>query len=158
MRKKVGISACLLGKDCRYNGGNCRIPELREENIDWVPVCPEELGGLSTPRPPAELTHPVVDILSTGQGILTQDGRDVTEAFIRGGDRSLEILRAEKVNTVILKSHSPSCGIGTIYDGSFSNQLTEGDGVFAKMCQDEGFDLIDSDDVESLKEKGYIRS
>ncbi len=150
MRKKVGISACLLGKRCRYDGGDCKIPFLEHQNIEWIPVCPEESGGLSTPRPPAEMIHPASRILATGKGIVTRDGTDVTEAFIRGGRRSLEIFQSENIRTALLKSRSPSCGIGAVYDGSFSGKLISGDGVFAKMCQRHGIKTIDSEDTGQI--------
>ena len=117
MRKKVLISACLLGKNCRYNGGHSQLAELDEMDVEWVPVCPEESGGLGTPRPSSEMQGNAVSILNGKGKVVTIRGKNVTSEFIRGAEDSMQLGLEAGVKTVILKSKSPSCGIGNIFDG-----------------------------------------
>ena len=135
------VSACLLGQNCKYNGGNNRSDEVVEfcRTHRYVTVCPESAGKLPTPRPPAE---------RVGASILTKEGKDVTDAFVRGADISLKScmemarISGEEIEGAILKANSPSCGVGQIYDGTFSGTLTEGDGVFAGMLKRLGVEII----------------
>ena len=135
------VSACLLGQNCKYNGGNNLNEEVVEfcKNHKYVTVCPESEGKLPTPRPPAE---------RVGASILTKEGKDVTDAFVRGADISLKScmemarISGEEIEGAILKANSPSCGIGQIYDGTFSGTLTEGNGVFAGMLKRLGVEII----------------
>ncbi len=135
------VSACLLGQNCKYNGGNNLNEEVVEfcKNHKYVTVCPESAGKLPTPRPPAE---------RVGASILTKEGKDVTDAFVRGADISLKScmemarISGEEIEGAILKANSPSCGIGQIYDGTFSGKLTEGNGVFAGMLKRLGVEII----------------
>ena len=135
------VSACLLGQNCKYNGGNNLNEEVVEfcRNHKYVTVCPESAGKLPIPRPPAE---------RVGESILTKEGKDVTDAFVRGADISLrscmEMARisGEEIEGAILKANSPSCGVGQIYDGTFSGTLTEGNGVFAGMLKRLGVEII----------------
>ena len=135
------VSACLLGQNCKYNGGNNLNEEVVEfcRNHKYVTVCPESAGKLPTPRPPAE---------RVGASILTKEGKDVTDAFVRGADISLKScmemarISGEEIEGAILKANSPSCGIGQIYDGTFSGTLTEGNGVFAGMLKRLGVEII----------------
>ena len=125
------ISACLLGHSCRYDGRskpNESILALSEK-YNLIPVCPEVLGGLPTPRVPSEIV---------GERVLMRDGRDVTENYRHGAERALEIARANSCTVAILKARSPSCGKGKVYDGSFMGRLTEGDGVAARLLSDAG--------------------
>ncbi|AWI81972.1 purine-nucleoside phosphorylase [Parazoarcus communis] len=129
------VSACLLGEAVRYNGGDNRCDHaLLKRWVDEgrvVPVCPEVAGGLSTPRPPAEITRggggrAVVD----GEArVVAVDGRDVTEQFIRGAERALAHAREMGIRVAVLKEGSPSCGSGAIYDGNFSGTKVAGVGV-----------------------------
>ena len=151
MKKKVLISACLLGKNCRYNGGHSRISELEELDVDWVPVCPEEAGNLGTPRPAAEIQGNAESILNGDRSVLTNNGHDVTEKFIQGAENSLKIGINSKVRIAILKSRSPSCGVGEIYDGTFTHSLIDGNGIFAHLCQKSGITCISSDDSDQIK-------
>lgn len=135
------VSACLLGQNCKYNGGNNLNEEVVEfcKNHKYVTVCPESAGKLPTPRPPDE---------RVGASILTKEGKDVTDAFVRGADISLKScmemarISGEEIEGAILKANSPSCGIGQIYDGTFSGTLTEGNGVFAGMLKRLGVEII----------------
>ena len=118
------ISACLAGRPCRYDGTACAVPELKRlvEAGLAIAACPEELGGLTTPREPAEIR----------QGrVVTRQGRDVTAQFERGAEAALTIVLAQNIRRAILKERSPSCGCGPIYDGTFSGGLTTGQGITA---------------------------
>ena len=135
------VSACLLGQNCKYNGGNNRNEDVVEfcRTHKYVTVCPESAGRLPSPRPPAE---------KVGSNIMDKNGNDLTEAFIRGAEISLKScmemarLSGEEIEGAILKANSPSCGVGHIYDGTFSGTLTEGNGVFAGMLRRLGIETI----------------
>ena len=152
MKKKVVVSACLLGKNCRYDGGHSRISELDDFDVDWVPVCPEEAGGLGTPRPAAEMQKDAESILKGNGSVINNDGMNVTEKFIQGAEESLKTGITSGAEMAILKSRSPSCGIGGIYDGTFTNSLLDGDGIFAHLCRKSGINCISSDDSDQIKE------
>ena len=137
MRKRALISACLLGVDCKYDGGNNRLPDEKlarlKTEYELIPVCPEAYGGLTTPRTPSE---------RFGDGVVSKTGRDVTTEFQRGAEAALHLAQVFDIKTAILKENSPSCGCGMIYDGTFSGTLTEGDGVFAGMLKRLGVEII----------------
>ena len=126
------VSGCLAGEPCRYDGRDNLVPELRAlvERGEAVAVCPEVLGGLPTPRTPSE-------IQPDGR-VLTRQGEDVTEAFVRGAERAAAICRAHGCTGAVLKARSPSCGRGTIYDGSFTGARVAGNGIFAQLLLDAG--------------------
>ena len=149
MQKKVLISACLLGKNCRYYGGHSYLKELDELDVDWIHVCPEEAGDLGTPRPAAEMQGSAESILSGRGRVLTDEGQNVTEKFIQGAEKSLQM--GIHANYAILKSHSPSCGVGEIFNGTFTNTLTDGNGIFAHLCSQKGIDCISSDNLQKIK-------
>ena len=151
MKKKVLVSACLLGKNCRYNGGHSRISELDELDVDFTPVCPEEAGNLGTPRPAAEMQGSAENILSGIEYVLTNDGDDITEKFIQGSEKSLEKGLNSGAEVAILKSRSPSCGVGGVYDGTFTHSLIDGNGIFAHLCLKSGITCISSDDSYQIK-------
>ena len=151
MKKKVLVSACLLGKNCRFNGGHSHISELEDLDVEWVPVCPEEAGGLGTPRPAAEMQGSAESILNGVGSVLTNDGDDITEKFIQGSKKSLEKGINSGAEVAILKSRSPSCGIGTISDGTFTQSLIDRDGIFAHLCRKSGIHCISSDDSDQIK-------
>lgn len=124
------VSACLMGYNCKYNGGNNALPEdvlasLRQRYC-LIPVCPEAAGGLPTPRTPSE---------RRGDRVITQDGRDVTDAFRRGAELAGELAERFGAHAALLKANSPSCGSGTVYDGSFSGRLVPGDGITAEYLK-----------------------
>ena len=104
MDKNILISACLLGKECRNDGKHSKIDSLKNSKLNWIPVCPEEIGELGTPRPPAELQK--------NGTVITEFGKDVTEKFVNGANKSLNIAIKNNCKTAILKSKSPSCGKG----------------------------------------------
>ena len=151
MKKTILISACLLGKHCRYNGGHSHQKDLDALDVDWVPVCPEEEGGLETPRSPAEIQGSAENILNGTGSVVTNEGYDVTEKFIQGAEDSLKTGLSVGAECAILKSRSPSCGVGRVYDGSFENTLIDGDGMFAHLCQKSGINCISSDDLDKIK-------
>ena len=137
---KIMVSGCLLGENCKYNGGNNYSEKVAEyiKGHEVISVCPECMGGLPTPRIPAE----IVD------GVLTnREGQVVDEEFRRGAKIALEIARKEQIDVAILQSRSPSCGSKQIYDGSFSGVKVDGQGVFAKLLKEHGFHMIDVEDL-----------
>lgn len=139
------VSACLLGARCRYDGA-CKAHPLAGElakRHQLVPVCPEQLGGLPTPRPPAERRD--------GR-IVTKDGTDVTEPFCRGAEEALALCRLLGCEAALLKERSPSCGQGMIYDGTFSGTLAAGDGVTAAALKEAGVPVYGESEVEKLLE------
>jgi len=130
------VSACLLGINCRYNGSSSRIPEL-EALVDsgrMIPVCPEVLGGLNTPREACE----IVNQTDGSKKVLTQTGGDCSSEFQRGAQKVLEICKVCEVEKVILKANSPSCGCGAIYDGNFSGKLINGNGLTSDLLIENG--------------------
>ena len=137
---KIMVSACLLGENCKYNGGNNLNPELLRllSGHTVIPVCPEVLGGLPVPRIPAEIVDGTV---------INREGVSVDAAFRRGAGKALEIAATEQPDLVILQPRSPSCGAGQIYDGTFSGTLVRGKGVFAEMAVNAGFRVMDAEDA-----------
>ncbi len=133
MRVKTVVSACLAGFACRYDGqskADDRIVQLVREGRA-IAVCPEQLGGLPTPRPPAEIRP------DNGRVVL-QSGEDVSAAFEKGANETLRICKLYGVTKAILKARSPSCGCGCVYDGTFSGTLTKGDGKTAALLAASG--------------------
>ncbi|MGE9984377.1 DUF523 domain-containing protein [Desulfovibrio sp. SGI.169] len=129
------VSGCLAGLACRYDGGSnpCAAVIRLVEEGRAVPVCPESLAGLSVPRLPCELA---------GGRVLSQDGRDLTESFLRGAQLALSAAQRCGCTAAILKSRSPSCGFGQIYDGTFSRRLCPGEGIWARLLREAGFALF----------------
>ena len=139
------ISACLLGENCKYNGGSNALPaelleRLRQRYV-LVPVCPERLGGLPTPRVPSE---------RRGERVVSRDGKDVTEAFRRGAELALATAKDRGCRKALLKERSPSCGCAGIYDGSFQNRLIPGLGVTAQLLQDAGIEVCGESKADEL--------
>lgn len=136
MKKKALISACLMGVNCKYSGGNNLLPVEKLQKLldeyELIPVCPESYGGLPTPRKPSE---------RVGDRVLSEDGRDVTEEYEKGAEAALLIARMLGADTAFLKENSPSCGCGKIYDGTFSGTLTDGDGVTAEKLKQNGISI-----------------
>lgn len=135
-REKILVSACLVGMHCRWDktgDKNNRLYKLYKQG-KVIAVCPEEIGGLGTPRKPAEILGGSGDDVLRGQArVFSNEGCDVTDEFIRGARRVLEIVRSFKIKKAVLKSKSPSCGLGCIYDGTFSGDLIPGHGVTAAL-------------------------
>ena len=138
---KIMVSACLLGENVKYNGGNNKSEALLRllESHTVIPVCPEVLGGLPVPRTPVEIVKGTVT---------NRNGESVDEAFRRGAQKALDIANREKPDLIILQSRSPSCGVKQIYDGTFSGTLIPGQGIFARMAEDAGFRVMDAEDVQ----------
>lgn len=141
--KPILVSACLLGAACKYSGGDNLCPKVTAlvENYHLVPVCPEQLGGLSTPRAPAE---------RQGDRVITKDGKDVTDAYLRGAQEALKLARLFGCDTAILKARSPSCGAQGIYDGTFTGTVIPGSGVTAALLETSGIRVITEDELELL--------
>ncbi len=134
------VSACLAGHFCRYDGRShpCALVIRLVQSKLAVPLCPECLGGLETPRIPCECRD--------GR-VISRDGRDMTEFFAHGAAVALELAKKEGCRAAILKSRSPSCGFGLIYDGSFRGTLCRGEGVWAALLRRAGFALFSEDNL-----------
>ena len=152
MCQPVLISACLLGDNCRYDGGNSGQHQLINTTVNWIPVCPEVIGGLPTPRPRSELIRPAAQVIKDKKYFVDIDQLDMGDAIVEGAMRCMELIKEKNISTAILKSKSPSCGIGKIYDGKFSGTLIEGNGVLAQLCIDSGLKVISSSDEFSINE------
>ncbi len=143
-RAPLLVSACLVGIPCRYDGGSWPIPRLQALAAKGrvLPLCPEVLGGLPTPRPPAEIQGGDGDDVLEGRArVVNVEGRDVTAEFLAGAREALRLARRWGIKRAVLKSCSPSCGVGKIYDGSFSGRLRDGYGVTAALLRREGIAL-----------------
>jgi uncharacterized protein YbbK (DUF523 family) len=145
------ISACLLGVRCAWNGDgrykNNRAVQLSKVET-LIPVCPEQLGGLPTPRAPQEIQGGTGDdILNSKCKVINKDGQDVTREFIKGAEETLKIACQLNINEFIAKSGSPSCGCAQIYDGSFSGRLIDGDGVTIALLKRNGIKIIPEEDL-----------
>ena len=140
---KIMVSACLLGENCKYDGGNNRHEALLRwlAGHEVIPVCPEVAGGLPVPRVPAEIVK--------GR-VITREGADVDTAFRLGAEKALETARREQPDWIILQSRSPSCGVKEIYDGSFTGKKIPGRGVFAGMALAAGFRVADISDLAEV--------
>jgi uncharacterized protein YbbK (DUF523 family) len=138
------VSACLLGIPCRFDGTSKETNEVikLKEKHNLIPICPEELGGLTTPRVPSEIKN---------ERVYSKDGVDVTEAFDLGAKKVLEIAKKNNCELAILKEKSPSCGYGKIYDGTFSGILVDGNGKAADLLAKEGIKVIGESKVQELR-------
>ena len=147
------VSACLLGENCKYSGGNNKSENVIKylEDKEYILVCPEQLGGLSTPRNPSEIitygNKDGSDVLSGCTKVLSNKGIDVTKNFIQGAEETLKIAKEHNAKTAILKAGSPSCGYKKIYDGTFLGNKIQGMGVTAAILNKENIALLDEDDI-----------
>ncbi len=142
------VSACLVGIACRYDGQSCPQPTLQAQCARGclLPVCPEVVGGLSIPRPPAEIERAAAGldgaaVLDGRTRVILRDGRDVTAAFLAGARWTLSIAHRWDIRQAILKAGSPSCGVGAIYSGCFSGEVVPGDGVTAALLRRAGLSV-----------------
>ncbi|BAU29553.1 uncharacterized protein YbbK (DUF523 family) [Aneurinibacillus soli] len=138
------ISACLLGCECRYDGRHNRVEKIEEwlRKGEAIPVCPEQLGGLSTPRLPAEIVGgDGFDVLDGHARVIDNEGNDVTKEFIHGAEQTLRIAQTAKASAAILKERSPSCGSTLIYNGTFSKEKRSGPGVTAALLTRHGISV-----------------
>ena len=140
---RILVSLCLLGAACRYDGGSkpCGAVLRLAQRHELIPVCPEQLGGLPTPRPPAEIR---------GEKVETREGADVTAAYRRGAEETLRLYRQLGCSCALMKARSPSCGCGAVYDGTFSGTLRPGNGVTAQLLREEGIAVFTEDEAEKL--------
>jgi len=143
---KLLISTCLLGTPCRYDGQSKPLPEIERllQRHTLIPVCPEILGGLPTPRPPAE---------RRGARVVTEADGDVTDAYVRGAAEAVRLARLLGCDGALLKERSPSCGSGVIYDGTFSKTVCAGWGVTAQALRDAGFTVWGESRILQLLEE-----
>ena len=142
---RILVSACLLGVNCKYSGeSNFSEDVLRlSESHELIPVCPEQLGGLPTPREPSEIR---------GDCVIARSGADVTAQYRRGAAETLRIAQLFGCKCAVLKERSPSCGSGTVYDGTFSHTLTDGDGVTAAFLAENGIKIYGESEISELFE------
>ena len=137
---KIMVSACLLGRKCKYNGGDNFSTNVAAfvEGHEVIPVCPEVAGGLPVPRPSCEIVNGVVT---------DKEGKSRDKEFRAGAEHCLRLAKEKDIDLAILQSRSPSCGVSRIYDGTFSGRLIEGSGVFASLLLENGFRVMDAADV-----------
>lgn len=132
---KIAVSACLLGENCKYNGGNNKNEEVlalaKEHTL--VAICPECFAGLPIPRVPSEIK---------GDKVFSKNGDDLTKQFFDGAEKALYVAEENACELAILKERSPSCGFGKIYDGSFSGKIIDGNGITAQLFYDNGIRII----------------
>lgn len=137
---KVLVSACLLGENCKYNGGNNYSQKLDKylKGQEVISVCPEVLAGMGVPRPSVEIVNEHVE---------DKDGNNYDNKFTVGINKALNTIKDEDIDLVILQSRSPTCGVKQIYDGSFSGNLIDGSGMFARELVKRGYQVIDVEDI-----------
>ena len=148
---KIMVSACLAGENCKYNGGNNRnekVLQLMEGN-EVITVCPEQMGGLPTPRVPSEIRDGVVT---------AENGRIVDEEFRVGAAKCLKIALREQPDLIVLQSRSPSCGVKQRYDGTFTGRLVTAPGVTAQLLMENGFRCLDVEDLAEMHEGVMIKT
>jgi uncharacterized protein YbbK (DUF523 family) len=136
---KVLISACLLGENVRYDGGNNLIYHDRLKELDLIACCPEVDGGLPTPRIPSEVYH---------DSVFNQEGKEVTSYFKKGANIALDLVRKHDIKVAIMKAKSPSCGNEMIYDGTFSKTLVKGKGFTVALLEKEGVKVFNEHQLE----------
>ena len=137
---KVLVSACLLGENCKYNGGNNYTAAVADyvKGKDILPICPERMAGMGCPRTPIEIVDGV---------LMDRNGNNVDAAMGAAVAKSMELIRKEEIQCAILQSRSPTCGVNQIYDGSFSGKLVSGSGLFAQALKDAGYRVMDAEDI-----------
>ena len=140
---KIMVSSCLIGLNCKYNGGNNRNEKLLRllEGHTVIPVCPEVLGCLPVPRPSAEIVNGTV---------MNTAGENVDAAFRLGAEKALALAKREQPDLIVLQSRSPSCGVKQVYDGTFSGRKIPGQGLFVAAAAKAGFKVLDIEDIDSL--------
>jgi uncharacterized protein YbbK (DUF523 family) len=144
------VSACLVGVDCKYNGGNNNNSKVLEYIKDkkYILVCPEQLGGLPTPRTPSEIVHGEgKDVINKKAIVMNKEGNDVSLNFIKGAYETLKIAKLYSCREAILKAKSPSCGNKQIYDGNFKGSLKNGMGVTATILTKEGIKVVNENEI-----------
>ena len=134
------ISACLVGVNCKYNGENNYNEKAMEllKSGEAIFVCPEQIGGLTTPREPSEIKE-----INGKKHVINNRGNDVTIEFEKGANQVLKLVKELDIKKAVLQSRSPSCGIGKIYDGNFQGKLVNGNGILAQLLLDNGIEVVD---------------
>lgn len=143
------VSACLLGINCRYDGKNRKNHEIVKflKGKEFIMVCPEELGGLSTPRIPCEIVN---NTINENVKVINKNGEDLTENFLKGANKVLDIAKSKGIKKAILKAKSPYCGKGLIYDGSFTAKLVKGDGITAKLLKENKIEIFTENEINKI--------
>ncbi|MGL5066674.1 MAG: DUF523 domain-containing protein [Sarcina sp.] len=143
------VSACLCGENCKYSGGNNENEKVKEfvKDKEVIYICPEQMGGLSTPRNPAEIIGTAKGVIDGTNKIITNDGTDVSSEFLNGAKKSLQVAIDNKVKLAILKAKSPSCGKGIVYDGTFSGNKVVGNGLTAQILIDNGIEVLTEEEL-----------
>lgn len=138
------VSACLLGVNCKYSGQNNEVKDILKfiDKDEIVLVCPEQLGGLTTPRPPAEIDE-------SGK-VMTINGNDVTKEFIKGAEETLKIAMLYNIDSAILKKNSPSCGFGEIYNGTFQGVKKCGNGITAELLNKNNIKIYNEENFKEF--------
>ena len=141
---KIVVSACLLGRNCKYNGGNNFDPQVAAflEGKEIIPVCPEELAGLGVPRVPMEIVNGV---------LINRDGVNVDGPVRSAVAQLLKELEGQDIQCAILKSRSPTCGVRQVYDGTFTGTLVDGSGTLAQALKNAGYAVLDNEEIECLE-------
>ena len=149
MKTKVIVSACLLGENCKYSGGNNYNPDVAclADKFELIPVCPEVFGGLDTPRPPSEIV---------GDRVISKTGDDVTCQYHDGAEKTLYIARENNCPVALLKERCPSCGCSKIYDGTFSGTLVDGNGITAQLLLDNDIAVFGESNINKLIDLYYF--
>ena len=138
---KILVSACLLGENCKYNGGNNYNAAVAEyvKGKEVLPVCPEILAGMGCPRTPIEIVDGV---------LMDRDGKNVDDPMRKAVALAMEQIRNEEIRCAILQSRSPTCGVNQVYDGSFSGRLIPGSGIFAQALREAGYRVLDAEEIK----------
>lgn len=139
---KILISSCLLGENCKYNGGNNYNAAVAEfvKDKDILTICPEMMAGMGCPRTPIEIVDGV---------LMDRNGNNVDTAMRKAVADAMKLIRKEDIQCAVLQSRSPTCGVNQIYDGSFSGKLIPGSGVLAQALKNAGYQVIDAEDVKA---------
>ena len=139
---RILVSACLLGENCKYNGGNNYNPAVAEfvKDKEVLPICPEMMAGMGCPRIPIEIVDGV---------LMDRDGNNVDAAMRKAVEQAMEMIREEDILCAVLQSRSPTCGVNQIYDGSFTGKLIEGSGVLAQALKLVGYRVVDAEDIKN---------
>ncbi len=142
---KILVSACLLGEPCRYDGKSkpCDAVRALAKHHTLIPICPEVMGGLPTPRVPSE-------IQADGR-VVSREGTDVSDHYLRGAQIALDLAREHGCTLAILKEKSPSCGNREVYDGSFSGKLVHGQGICAHLLEKNGIRVIGESEIGGME-------
>ena len=144
MKKKTAVSACLIGTNCKYSGGNNLSVKVIKylEDKEYITVCPECRGGLSVPRMPCEIR-----VADGVRRVFSSDGIEYTDEYYKGAEKELEAIRSFGAAECILKENSPSCGVHRIYDGTFSSVIIPGSGIAAEMFMKAGICVLSDEDI-----------